>query len=575
MRLKSFSVQKYRSIVQTERIAIGGSTVLVGPNNEGKSNILRALILGMRILTRGRVATMRGRTTIMRYRVADYNWERDYPIHLQEKKASGKTVLILEFEPTDIELEEFQTEIKSRLKGTIPLRIEIGNNDVSVAVHKKGPGSAALSKKSNRIAEFITRRIDFEHIEAVRTAANAERAVSEMVARELAQLEEDDEYNAAVQRISELQQPLLDQLSESIRDTLRKFLHKVKSVSISIPSDVRYRTIRHGCEVIIDDGFPTPLEFKGDGAQSLAALGILRHATEKFSSHKNLLVAIEEPESHLHPAAIHELKAVLDALGEKHQLILTTHNPLFVDRRCIADNIIVRNRKARSAKSIEEIRDILGVKASDNLRNAELVLVVEGEDDRLALLALLPVLSSYLSGSLANSTLAIDTLAGGSNLSYKVTLIRNALCMCNAFLDSDKAGIQAFKRAQREGVLDGREVNFAVCPGLKEAELEDLYRQDLYLDPIYNKYGVSLAKRQFKTKKKWSDRVKDCFIASGKFWDEQVELEIKIFVAELVASSPEKALNDHVTSLQGLVDALEVRLKNKESAQQKDALDYE
>ena len=575
MKLKSFSVQKYRSIVQTERIAIGGSTVLVGPNNEGKSNILRALILGMRILTRGRIATMRGRTRITRYRVADYNWERDYPIHLQEKQAKGKTVLILEFEPTDLELEQFQSEIKSRLKGTIPLRIEIGKDSVNVSVHKKGAGSATLSKKSNKIAEFITQRIDFEHIEAVRTAANAERAVSEMVSRELAQLENDDEYNAAVQRISELQQPILDQLSESIRDTLRKFLHDVKSVNISIPIDVRYRTIRHGCEVIIDDGFPTPLEFKGDGAQSLAALGILRHATEKFSSHKNLLVAIEEPESHLHPAAIHELKAVLDELGEKHQLILTTHNPLFVDRRCIADNILVRNRKARSAKSIEEIRDILGVRASDNLRHAELVLVVEGEDDRLALLALLPVLSPYLSDSLTNGTLAIDTLSGGSNLSYKVTLIRNALCMCNAFLDSDKAGFQAFERARKEGVLVDREVNFAVCPGLKEAELEDLYRQDIYSDPIYNKYGVSLGKKQFKTKRKWSDRVKDCFIASGKLWDDRVEMEVKLFVAELVASSPDKALNDHVTSLQGLVDALEVRLKNNESAQQKDALDEE
>lgn len=108
------------------------------------------------------------------------------------------------------------------------------------------------------------------------------------------------------------------------------------------------------------------------------------------------LLAIEEPESHLHPRAIHQLRVVLDELSTQHQVILTTHCPLFVDRTNLKSNIIVNKKRASPAKNVAELRDILGVRASDNLRNAEIALVVEGEDDRLALLALLPVVSKRI-----------------------------------------------------------------------------------------------------------------------------------------------------------------------------------
>jgi len=572
MRLKSFSVKNYRSITRTERIALGPCTVLVGPNNEGKSNILRALVLGMRILTRERYSILRGRREVISYRYGGYDWKRDYPINLQEKQPDGKTELIIEFEPTAQELEEFKAEIKSNLQGTIPLRIEIGQKQITVVLHKRGAGSAALSKKSDSIAAFITKKIDFEHIEAVRTADSAVHVVSEMVSRELEELEKDKDYIGAVKKIEELQAPILKRLSLSIQETLVKFLHDVKDVSISIPEDVRYRRIRGGCEIIVDDGFPTLLQYKGDGAQSLAALGILRYATDSTARSRNLVIAIEEPESHLHPSAIHELKSVLYELSSKHQLLLTTHNPLFVDRRSVDSNILVRNTKARPAKSVREIREILGVRASDNLLNAELVLVVEGEDDKISLEAILSARSPYLRNALQNGTFAIDSLAGGTNLAYKVSLLRDSLCICHAFLDYDKTGKAAFNLARTQGLLSDRDVNFSIVPNLREAEMEDLYLLDLYYDAIHNRFGVSLKKKQFKSKKKWSDRVQDCFKASGRNWDDRIKTEVKTLVSELVKSTPEKALNEHITLIKELIDALETRLKERESAQQLDTL---
>ena len=60
-------------------------TVLVGPNNEGESNILRAMVLGLTALE-GFAQTGTG----AKYRMAqhirgpvDYDWDRDFPLKSQ------------------------------------------------------------------------------------------------------------------------------------------------------------------------------------------------------------------------------------------------------------------------------------------------------------------------------------------------------------------------------------------------------------------------------------------------------------------------------------------------------------
>ena len=52
MELIAFSIQRYRSIAKTPKLPLKGMTVLVGPNNEGKSNIVQALTVGLRLLQR-------------------------------------------------------------------------------------------------------------------------------------------------------------------------------------------------------------------------------------------------------------------------------------------------------------------------------------------------------------------------------------------------------------------------------------------------------------------------------------------------------------------------------------------
>jgi len=563
MKLVSFTVEKYRSIVRAHRISTGKSTILIGPNNEGKSNILRALVAAMSALTRGALLVTARHRAISRYdHRRFYNWHHDFPVHLQTEQPDGKSVVRLEFELTNQETEEFRREIGSNLNGTLPLRISMGSDTALVEVAKQGPGSRTLTAKSQRIARFVAARIEFEHIPAIRTAESAQEIVQMMVERELEVLETEPEYQSALGKVAELQQPLLNTLAESIKETLRKFLPAVQNVQLRISTESRSRALRRDCEIVVDDGASTLLRFKGDGVQSLAALGIMRYASDRHGQARNLVIAIEEPESHLHPGAIHELKAVLDQLAERHQVVLTTHCPLFVDRAHVDHNVVVRNTRARPAKNIQQVRDILGVRASDNLRHAELVVVVEGEDDRVNITSLLRYHSPILREALDNGTIAIDTLSGGTNLAYKLSTLREALSLYHCFLDDDDCGRSAFETARVDGLIPYADCNLATCPGMTDSELEDMLDVDLYRGAIEKSYRVSLQSSKFRSNnKKWSDRLRDVFRQQGKTWNGRVEKDLKAKVSEAVAARPATALNDHKReAFDAFIKALEGRL---------------
>jgi hypothetical protein len=380
--------------------------------------------------------------------------------------------------------------------------------------------------------------------------------------KELAVVESNPEYQAALASVAAMQKPVLEQISSNIRETLREFLPNVSEVEVRIPEEARYRALRRSCEIVVNDGTPTELHRKGDGVQSLAALSLMRHASVTSGLGKNLVLALEEPESHLHPNAIHQLKGVLQEIATRHQVIMTTHCPLFVDRTSLRSNILVNNRMARPARSIQELRMALGVRAADNLQHAELILLVEGDDDRRALYALLPQASLLLADAIRQGLLAIDTLQGGSNLSYKLTLVRESMCGAYVFLDHDKAGIDGFEKAQNDGLLTQAKTTFASCEGMSESEIEDIYDVSLYSTFLQNSYGVSTQSPKFKGNAKWSDRVRNAFKHQGKHWSDKIEAKLKSEVADLVEKSPGSALNSHKRAcFDALVSALDAELQ--------------
>jgi hypothetical protein len=354
MKLVSFSVTNYRSITKAYRLPIRQSVILIGPNNEGKSNILRALVASLEVLGNlGHFRVMRGRLRGPFVSGAIYDWSKDYPISLQDKKPDGESTFGLEFELTPIEIADFSKEVKSSLNGTLPIQLSLGSKLPGFKVSKKGPGGPALSRKADAIARFVARRINIKYIPAVRTADSAHQVVQEIVAQQLATLEHEPVFQQAIRAVEQIQIPVLKKISKNIEETLKQFLPNVKKVVVSIAQEERYRALRRSIEIVVNDGTPTVLDRKGDGVQSLAALSLMRHTPDNRSAARQLILAIEEPESHLHPSAIHQLKTVLIEIARDNQVIMTTHCPLFVDRASIKSNIIV-HKKPSSACQVGE-----------------------------------------------------------------------------------------------------------------------------------------------------------------------------------------------------------------------------
>src|SRR6266545_3134161 len=164
MKLVSFPVNNYRSITKAYRLPTRQFTVLIGPNNEGKSNILKALVTALEILRDlKRYSVFRGRIQRNRRDLGNYDWERDFPVSLQTKYPMGESVFKMEFELTDEEIDEFSTEVKSYLNGTLPIQLSLGKADPGFKVVKRGPGGPALSKKAEAIAQFVSKRINITY----------------------------------------------------------------------------------------------------------------------------------------------------------------------------------------------------------------------------------------------------------------------------------------------------------------------------------------------------------------------------------------------------------------------------
>jgi predicted ATP-dependent endonuclease of OLD family len=340
------TVENYRSISAARKIQISQLTTLVGPNNEGKSNILRAIVIAMNQLVARRnpsryVHVPSNRIAMRRRRLLNrYEWAADCPLKMQTKGGESGSKITLEFELSDQDVIEFYDAIKSRLNGTLPVSMTFKQSGVEVTIAKQGRGGKTLSNKASKIADFISGKIDVQYIPAVRTAESAQEIVEDLVDRELEKAESDPKYQQAISDIAALQEPILEDLSRSITATMKEFLPNITQARVGIQARDRSYAFRGLSSISLDDGVETPLEAKGDGVQSLAALALMRHASLSRHEGKEVLIALEEPESHLHPNAIRQLRVVLTELSARYQVVLTTHNAIFTNRQHVQQNII-------------------------------------------------------------------------------------------------------------------------------------------------------------------------------------------------------------------------------------------
>ena len=538
MKIKSFSVSNYRSITRAHKIEMHDLTILVGKNNEGKSNIIKALSLSMKILSS--YALLSKRHHIPSHMVSrlpvdyDYKWIRDFPVESQQKEKGKKsTKFELEFELTVEERKKFNKEVGTRLAtSNFDVTIEIGDNDRAIIkVMKKG--SSKIKDQSLKVCEFIAENLVFNYIPAIRTESQAIRLIEDTISSELKTVENNEEYRNAIATISKLQKEPLDKIASKVKKTLSEFIPSIEDVKIEIEENIRRYALRRDVGVFINDGVMTNIEYKGDGIKSLATLAML---TDRYNVEQSSIIAIDEPEAHLHPGSIRQLNTVLQGLVNNNQVIISTHNPLFINKSDISSNVIVSSGKATPAKNIKDIRDTLGVEISDNLISCNYIVFVEGLSDKKVIESLL-CSDADIKKAIDNSLISVESLHGVNNLSSKLYESHNTMFDYYVFLDGDNAGRDAYEEAESKNLINISQISFTSRTGKRESELEDLIIPEIYLDRINSECSINIIKEDLNSMKKWSDQIEQLFIDKGKPWSKKVEDDVKTIVADEVCKN--------------------------------------
>ena len=309
MKLTYFSVSNYRSITDAYKIPVHNMTVFLGKNNEGKSNLIKALKLAMDII---HYVGETGRKILPQ---RAYSWEKDFPIGLQMSKRIKKkeTQFRLDFSLTDTEKAEFNTAIGSYNNGDLSIYIVIkDSHTISVTVPKRGKNTKSLTDKIVEISKFIYNHNNMQFISAVRSESDVYDVINELIEGELSKIS-DPKYIEAQNYIKDSQKEKLKALSDRIKGPLATFMPRIKSIDIQV-EDRPFRSMlyRKNVSIYINDGVNTSLEYKGDGIKNLTTMAVLSQtdATDR-------IIIVDEPEAHLHPEAIHYLRRVLFELTEK------------------------------------------------------------------------------------------------------------------------------------------------------------------------------------------------------------------------------------------------------------------
>jgi putative ATP-dependent endonuclease of OLD family len=130
------------------------------------------------------------------------------------------------------------------------------------------------------------------------------------------------------------------EIENTIQRNLQETFRNVE-IELEIPPP-HIKTVLSNANIVADDGVRGPIENKGDGFKRAITFSILRsyvqlsqsdewqkQDTKKKSGKDKFLFLFEEPELYLHPSAQNILFDALSLISKKHQVVVTTHSPLF------------------------------------------------------------------------------------------------------------------------------------------------------------------------------------------------------------------------------------------------------
>ena len=365
--IKKINIANFRSIKNIE-IELNNTTVLIGPNNAGKTAILEAIKIA---LTRRWGQRGTGFT--------------EYDVHLCDSRPDPKIgdPIVIGVELQETIAEEWPIDVINDLSDIIQLNPETNIYSIHLRVSCAwDPADEAFNPRWEFLnidgAPLIgrgARSVNFQeffnylpvfYLEALRDAGDEFSIKSQFWGKLLKTIQIPDALEKRSKRIFDIlntkilnSDPKLDQLSSSLSG-----ISNIASADNPGQADLRVLPLNtwdilSKAEVIYQsesDKPWLPLLKHGQGVQSLSVLFLFKSFVELlisdlFPDGSEAFLALEEPEAHLHPQAARTLWRHVSSLpGQK---IITTHSPYFLQHVPFRDLRVIRSGKdGTTVKSI-------------------------------------------------------------------------------------------------------------------------------------------------------------------------------------------------------------------------------
>lgn len=375
-----------------------GTTVLIGENNTGKSSILEAIRRCLASSTLGRDAFLE-----YDYHMADRN----------DRPADGdpiEIVLYFALQPSETDAmgimeRALQTD---GARTSVILRVRSTYDDAAPGTTTwefLNIGGEPLKIDQQYHQNVLRKLVIVFYLNALRDAAQEFKHTAKFWRPFVRSLNVDAARRSELEAaLNALNRQVIDTHTsfDAIREQLGKItemipLHNRDPVSIQAIPDKMFDVLSRAQVMLTSaTGADIPLGRHGEGTQSLAVVCLFgaflsSKLAETYTEYASPILAIEEPEAHLHPSAA---RAATDILrGMDGQKVITTHSgdvvsgvPIESLRRLHRkDGVITVNQVSEDMFDDEERRKIKHhvLTTRGNLFFARCWLMVEGESDRM------------------------------------------------------------------------------------------------------------------------------------------------------------------------------------------------
>ena len=480
-------------------------TVLVGANNSGKTSFLRALYLALGLGPR--------RVT-----------KEDFHIG-ENEKSSDETEIIIDIRviPVDEkykridsfsdewrekqfgELINFDNDDKEYFSFRTKINYDILNRNYQIKRYKIKSWSESTNWEEEKHDDELKQALDgfpLFFIDAQRDIVQDLRDRSSYFGRMLNNIKIDqDLINEIEEKIKSINKSVVSGSEELqyLKTELEKLKDTLSSSSVIeiTPINKKFRDIGKNVNINLQDTATESftLDYHGMGTRSWASLltygAFISWQYKNRESEKNpfhTILALEEPEAHLHPHAQRTLYKQLSEM--KGQKIISTHSP-FIASQCNLDEIrhfakqgCVTEVKALnlSSMNLEDQRKLRRqvLNTRGELLFAKDVVLFEGETEEQAL----PIFAEKYWGRHPYELGVNFVGVGGQNYSSFLKLLQSLEISWYIFSDGEQQSINKLKRSLREIGIDKPTFPSNVIVIKNKLDFESYLLQQGYKDEI-------------------------------------------------------------------------------------------